>query len=150
MLRLRARRQPALYGALIVVVAAAVLLAVRPWESTPSRMFTVVGRLDLMGSPDDSDQHPVIAITDDNSCYGGIGFGDIDWSAPVTVLAGSAKLAGGSLSEGRLIDGGCEFTFTVKDVPSGRSTYLVKVTDRQPQQFTMRELEHGVTIRMGS
>jgi hypothetical protein len=99
---------------------------------------------------DDSDQHPVIAITDDNSCYGGIALGDLDWSAPVSVLAGSAKVAVGSLFEGRLIDGGCEFTFTIKDVPSGRTTYLVKITDRQPQQYTMRELERGVTIRMGS
>src|SRR5262249_5472217 len=110
----RISRRAALLAALVVVVvAAAVLLAIRPWESAPNRTFTAVGTIDLIGSPDDSDAHPVIAITDDNSCYGALSFGDLDWSAPVTVLdgsGGSAKLAGGSLSEGRLIDGGCEFT----------------------------------------
>jgi len=151
MVRTRARTRVAVLGALIVLVAAAaILLATRPWESAPNRTFTAVGRIDLIGSPDDSDQHPVIAITDDNSCYGARSFGDLDWSAPVTVLDGSAKLGDGSLSEGRLIDGGCEFTFAIKDVPSDRTNYLVKVTDREPRPFTMRELERGVTIRLGA
>jgi hypothetical protein len=148
---MRTRRRAALFGALIAIfVAGASLLATGPWKSAPSRTFTAAGRLDLIGSPDDSDQHPVIAIIDDNSCYGGVGFGDLDWSAPVTLLDGSTKLAGGALSEGRLIDGGCEFTFAIKDVPSRHTTYLVKITDRAPHPYTMRELERGVTIRMGS
>lgn len=141
----------ALLGALLVlVVAAAVLLAIRPWESAPSRTFTAVGRLDLIGSADDSDQHPVIAITDDNSCYGARSFGDLDWSAPVTVLDRTAKLAGGTLSEGHLINGGCRFTFAIKHIPTGRTTYLVKVADRESLPFTMRELIRGVTIRLGT
>ena len=146
----RRRGRVAILGALLVIViAAAVLLATRPWESAPSRTFTALGTLDLIGSMDDSDQRPVIAITDDNSCYGARTFGDIDWSAPVTVLAGSARLAGGTLSEGRLIDGGCRFTFAIKDVPAGRTTYLVRITDREPRPFTMPELQRGVTIRLG-
>ena len=138
-------------GALLVlVVAAAVVLAVRPWEAAPSRTFTAVGRLDLIGSADDSDQHPVIAITDDNSCYGARSFGDLDWSAPVTVLDRTAELAGGMLSEKHLINSGCRFTFAIKHIPTGRTTYLVKVADRESLPFTMRELIRGVTIRLGT
>jgi hypothetical protein len=144
------RRAALLAAVVLIVVAAAILLAIRPWESAPNRTFTALGTIDLIGSADDSDAHPVIAITDDNSCYGALGFGDLDWSAPVTVLDGSAKLAGGSLSEGRLINGGCEFTFEVKHIPNDRTTYLVKITDREARPFTLRELERGVTIRLGA
>ncbi|HEY7048877.1 MAG TPA: hypothetical protein VH373_16765 [Jatrophihabitantaceae bacterium] len=147
----RRRTRFAALGVLVVIVAAAaVLLAARPWQSAPFRTFTAIGHLDLIGSTDDTDRHPVIAITDDNSCYGARSFGDLDWSAPVTVLDRTGKLAGGSLSEGHLIDGGCRFTFAIKDVPTGRTTYLVKITDREPRAFTMRELQGGVTIRLGA
>lgn len=65
-------------------------------------------------------------------CHGYQGYDDIDEGTSVTVYDATGKIVGaGVLSQGtKTTLGGCEFTFSVPDVPVGQGFYQVEVASR--------------------
>lgn len=61
-------------------------------------------------------------------CYADDGFSDVATGSEVDVVDGSNKvLAVGNLEDGVETASGCEFDFTIADVPNGEKLYGVKV-----------------------
>ncbi|MEV5934789.1 hypothetical protein AB0L56_19145 [Streptomyces sp. NPDC052079] len=77
-------------------------------------------------------------------CTGTDGYDDIDFGAQVSVTdAAGTLVAKGSLGLGEKTELGCEFSFTVDDIPPGSKFYTVEVSHRGGLTQTEDELRAG-------
>lgn len=93
---------------------------------------------------------------DDETCAGSGGYDDLAEGAQVTVSDAAGKtIALGELGPGKVVSagdvvGGCQFRFTVKDVPAGQKFYGVEVSHRGVVRYTADDAHERIVLSIGS
>lgn len=139
--------------AVLVVVGGGVTAAALLTGSNPAT-FTVNGTFVLNGNQGTAFDTTSgdMAVSSDNSCFGTSGYNDVQQGAEVTISSASGTtLVVGALQGGTYTAGtGCQFTFSVAGVPSGRGPYGVSVTHRGTTHFSEQDMESGaVALSLG-
>lgn len=127
---------PALVCAGVIVLASAGLSVAIAVSTLAPHTFTAKGAVLIMDSS-----------CDDMSA----GYDDIASGAPVAVKDASGKtVALGELGQGKDVDAGCGFSFSVKDVPAGLGIYGIEVTHRGVIQYKEAALKKdGAAMSLG-
>ncbi len=104
-------------------------------------------------------------FTGSSDCEGGTGgYGDIGPGTDVVVRGGEGQVLGtaqlgdgpsvpmSEVLEEEILDGGCIWSTTVRDVPTGEDFYSISVGERGEQTYSEEELEErewSVSLELG-
>lgn len=135
-------------GAALLAVVALLTACSEPEPDTPPEQpFDAKGTLLIRGV----DPKPMWNKAEGrlDACQGEGGYSDLEIGSTVTVWSGETPVAVGQITDGIIVDDGCELEWAVPDVSPQYPAYQVEVGHRSPINYTKEELKAGPTMGIG-